>query len=110
MYFRKSDENNNSYERERYEHTADIYAPQTRCSNEEREEFEEILEDNANGEYIYVMGDFNAQTGKERNGYSTIMGPHGEGSRNSEGENILDACNRNDWVIGNNWFQKKEKL
>jgi hypothetical protein len=83
-----------------------IYAPQAGCSNEEKEEFEEILEDNASGEYIFIMGDFNAQTGKGRNGYKTIMGPHRDCNRNSEGENILDICNRNDWEIGNNWFQK----
>jgi hypothetical protein len=25
----------------------------------------------------------------------------------SEGENLLYTCNRNDWVIANNWFQKR---
>jgi hypothetical protein len=55
MYFRKSDENN-SYGTERNEHIV----PLTGCSNEEKEEFEEILEDNASGEHISIMGDFNA--------------------------------------------------
>jgi hypothetical protein len=32
---------------------------------------------------------------------------HREGNRNTEGENLLDMCNRNDWAIGNNWFQKR---
>jgi hypothetical protein len=44
---------------------------------------------------------------KKTNGYQTIMGPHGDGNRNSERENWQDMCNRNDWVMVNNWFQKK---
>jgi hypothetical protein len=24
-----------------------------------------------------------------------------------EGENLLDMCNRNNWEISNNWFQKR---
>jgi hypothetical protein len=36
------------------------------------------------------------------------MGPHGEGNRNSEGENLPDMCKRNYCAIGNNWFQKKK--
>jgi hypothetical protein len=53
------------------------------------------------------MADLNAQIGKDRNGYRTIMGPHGEGNRSPERQNLLDMCNRNDRVIGNNWFQKR---
>jgi hypothetical protein len=67
-----------------------IHAPQTGCSNEENKEFKEILKDNINREYIYIMEDFKAQIGKDRNGYKTIMGPHKGSSRNSEGENLLD--------------------
>jgi hypothetical protein len=64
---------------------------------------EEILEDKTSGEYICIMQNFNAQIGKDRN----IMGPLQKGNRNSEGENLLDMCNRSNWVIGNNWFQKR---
>jgi exonuclease III len=62
-----------------------MYASQTGCSKEEKEEFEE---DNANGKYIYIMGDFNAQIRKDRNRYETIMEPHGESNRNRERENL----------------------
>jgi hypothetical protein len=51
--------------------------------------------------------DFNAQKRKNRNGYETIMGPHIEGNRKREGKNITDMYNRNDHMIGNNWFQKR---
>jgi hypothetical protein len=88
-----------------------IYAHETGCGNEQKEESEEISEDNTNGKYICIMGDFNAQIGKDnRNGYETITEPHREGNRNSDRENFLDMCNRSEWVIGNNWFQKKEAI
>jgi hypothetical protein len=54
------------------------------------------------------MGDFNAQVGAGRNGYENIIGKFGEGTRNQEGENILDMCNRNQWMIGNGWFKKRK--
>jgi hypothetical protein len=37
----------------------------------------------------------------------TIKEPHKEVS--SDGENLLATGNRSNWVIGNKWFQKKEK-
>jgi exonuclease III len=64
----------------------EIHAPQTECGNEEKKESKEILEDSLSREYICIMGDFNAQIGKDKNGYETIMGHHEEGNRNSEGE------------------------
>jgi hypothetical protein len=53
------------------------------------------------------MEDFTGHEGKDGNGYETIMVPHGEGNKNHERKNLLDMCNRNSWVIGNNWFQKR---
>jgi hypothetical protein len=46
--------------------------------------------------------------GGDGNGYENIMGTDREDDRNTEGESLLDMCNRNDRVIGNSWFQKGE--
>jgi hypothetical protein len=35
------------------------------------------------------------------------MGPQGAGNRKSEGKDLLDISNKNNWVIVNNWFQKR---
>jgi hypothetical protein len=66
---------------------------------------EEILENKASVEKSVPK----AQRGKDRNGYETIVEPHGQGNRKSEGDNLLDLCSRNDCVIGNNWFKKRRR-
>jgi hypothetical protein len=50
--------------KEKEMNTPQINAPRTGCSSEEKE-FEETLQDNACGESVCIMGDFNAQMGKE---------------------------------------------
>jgi hypothetical protein len=52
--------------------TLQIYAPQTGCSNEEKDKLIELFEDNTSGEHTYIKGDFNAQIGKDTNGYKII--------------------------------------
>ena len=47
------------------------------------------------------MGDLNGQ----REGYEQVMGYHGIGSRNGEGERVLDFCNVNHMKIMNSFFQ-----
>jgi hypothetical protein len=59
-----------------------IYASQMGHCVGKKEELEEILESKATGECICIMGDFNAQTGKDRDGYQNIMWTHAEGERN----------------------------
>jgi hypothetical protein len=44
-----------------------VYAPQVGCTDVEKEAFTQQLEETATGEYINIMGDFNAQVGTERN-------------------------------------------
>jgi hypothetical protein len=52
--------------KEKEMNTLQIYAPQMGCNNEEKEEFNGILEDNASGEYNCITGHFNAQKGEDR--------------------------------------------
>uniref|UniRef100_A0A8D8RWT4 Craniofacial development protein 2 n=1 Tax=Cacopsylla melanoneura TaxID=428564 RepID=A0A8D8RWT4_9HEMI len=84
------------------------YAPQTGLSMEEKEEFEQLLEDNIVDEYTVIMGDMNAQVGENRHGYEEVLGPHGWGSTNHEGEKLLDVCLRNGLLVTNSWYKKRE--
>lgn len=84
-----------------------VYAPQTGCSQDEKNKFLEDLEETISEERAIVIGDLNAQLGTDRNGYEKVMGPHGHGRRNSEGEQLLDFCLRNSLVVKNSWFNKR---
>lgn len=84
------------------------YAPQSGCSMNDKTEFESLLEDHIKERNTIVMGDMNAQVGKERNGFDNIIGPWSYGNRNDEGENLLDFCLRNEMIVGNTWFRKRE--
>ena len=41
------------------------------------------------------MGDLNGHIGTQRDGYEQVMGYRGIGSRNGEGDRVLDFCNVN---------------
>ncbi|XP_049794436.1 craniofacial development protein 2-like [Schistocerca nitens] len=84
-----------------------IYAPQVGCSEEEKMDFENVLENHIESANI-VMGDFNAQVSKDRKGFEQVLGCFGYGGRNEEGERLLDLCQRNGMKIANSWFMKRE--
>jgi hypothetical protein len=44
-------------------------------------EFESLLEDHIKERNTIVMGDMNAQVGKERNGFENIIGPWSYGNK-----------------------------
>ena len=46
------------------------------------------------------MGDFNAKIGMDNPGYEGIMGTHGLGQMNENGERFADLCALNQLVIG----------
>lgn len=66
-----------------------VYAPQTGCNQEDKLQFLQDLEEVIHGDSSIIMGDLNAQIGSERTGYEKIMGPHGFGKRNMEGNTSL---------------------
>ncbi|KAG8286505.1 hypothetical protein J6590_058318 [Homalodisca vitripennis] len=51
-----------------------VYAPQTGCTDDEKREFEEDLERQVKEERTIIIGDFNAQVGKFRQGYEEEQG------------------------------------
>lgn len=73
----------------------------------EKEEFEEEVEQQINGQSIIVVGDMNAHVGSERRGYENVMGREGRGNRNKEGKNFLEFCRRNGLVVGNSYSIRK---
>ena len=51
------------------------------------------------------MGDFNASTGTDRDGYETCVGPHGSASVNQNRTKFLDFAISHDLRVAGSWFQ-----
>ncbi|XP_022188445.1 uncharacterized protein LOC111047087 [Nilaparvata lugens] len=84
-----------------------VYAPQTGCDDAEKTQFQNDLEQELTRDNILIIGDLNAQVGEDRRGFETVLGPFGYGRRNTEGEQLLDLCIRNNLIIKNSWFKKR---
>lgn len=54
-----------------------------------------------------VIGDLNAKVGTENVGLERVMGRHGMGTRNNNGEMLVDFCNERQLTIGGTLFPHK---
>lgn len=57
---------------------------------------------------LIIMGDFNAKIGNDNTNKELVMGKHGVGEQNENGEIFTDFCAFNDLVIGGSLFPHKE--
>ncbi len=55
---------------------------------------------------LLVLGDFNATTGIDRDGYEACLGPHGSGARSQNGSRLLDFAKGHGLRIAGSWFQR----
>ena len=78
------------------ENYTQCYAPLNTDEEDVKDEFFENLHDTLGDipstEQIYLMGDFNGKVGNERRMYTDYLGPHGRGTRNDNGERLLEIC------------------
>ena len=54
-----------------------------------------------------LMGDVNAEIGSDNTGYKEVMGVHGLGQMNDNGERFADMCSLNQLVTGGSIFPHK---
>ena len=66
-----------------------------------------ILQAKKEKDILILMGDMNAKIGGNNNGYELVMGRHGLGSINENGERSATACADNNLVIGGSIFPHK---
>ncbi len=59
-----------------------------------------------NNDSIFVLGDFNARTGSEREGIEHILGPYGLDERNDNGQRLINLCVSTNLTIANTWHHK----
>ena len=89
-----------------------VYAPQVGRSMEEKEEFYVSLLKTVSSldasERLMVCVDFNSHVGAEVDGFEGVHGEKGFGSRNAEGDMLLEFADAVDLAVCNTWFTKDE--
>lgn len=87
------------------------YAPTEKAEASDKDDFYSQLTNAYNsaprGDIIFVMGDLNAKVGQDNTLLTHVIGKHGLGDRNDNGERFLDFCNMNHLVIGGTIFRHK---
>jgi len=89
-----------------------VYAPQVGRPLVEKEDFYNKLDGVLSGiredERVVLCGDFNGHVGEQVEGFEGVHGGKGFGTRNEEGEMLLEFADSRSLVISNTWFDKEE--
>ncbi|VDP82256.1 unnamed protein product [Schistosoma curassoni] len=84
------------------------YTPTNDYNEEAKDQFynrlQSIIEKCPTKDLTILMGDFNAKVGTDNTEYDEIMGRHGLGERNENGERFANLCAFNKLVIGGTIF------
>ena len=87
------------------------YAPTNSHIDANKDQFYNTLTDLiasfARHDIVVVLGDLNATLGSDRRGYESVLGPHSSGSRNDNGERLLDLCALHRLKITGSWFRRR---
>ena len=89
-----------------------IYAPTNDAEDEDKDDFygrlQGVMDRLPAKDVNIVMGDANAKVGEDPTGYETIMGRHGLGTMNENGERFAEFCSINGLTIGGTIFPHKQ--
>ncbi|XP_073811664.1 uncharacterized protein [Musca autumnalis] len=93
-------------------HIIQCYAPtedaEPTLKNDFYDQLTATIRNVPNRDILILMGDFNAKIGSDNTGLSHIMGKHGMGIKNDNGERLIEFCQTFDMVIGGSLFPHKE--
>lgn len=88
------------------------YAPTLRATDEEKESFYStlsgLIETVPEQENIILAGDFNARVGRNNVAWKGVIGRHGLGNMNANGELLLSFCASHGLSLTNTMFQLKD--
>ena len=89
-----------------------VYAPTNDAEDEDKDSFYNKLQDVVsklpNKDVNIIMGDLNAKVGKDNRNYEQVMGKHGLGEMNDNGDRFLAFCTYNRMIIGGTVFPHKK--
>ena len=85
-----------------------VFTPQVDRTKPEKERFYDQLQCAVATETLIPVGDWNGHVGASAGVYSDAHGGHGFGTRNTEGERILEFAIANRLHVGNTWFKKRD--
>ncbi|XP_045158250.2 craniofacial development protein 2-like [Mercenaria mercenaria] len=88
-----------------------VYGPTNDNTEEAKERFlaqlQDVLSTAPKYDIKIIMGDFNAKVGSNNKTHENVMGKHGMGNRNDNGESLLEFCGINNLVITGTIFPHK---
>lgn len=88
------------------------YAPTEVSETKDKEDFYSLLDrtikTTPSGDILILTGDFNAQVGADNNNVETVMGSHGLGRMNENGELFTGMCANNGLTIGGTIFPHRD--
>jgi len=87
------------------------YAPQVGSDQEEKmsfwESMDNIMQEITQEERVFIGGDLNGHVGEGNEGEQEVLGKHGFGVRNAEGQMVIDYAKRMNMGILNTYFMKR---
>ena len=90
-----------------------VYAPTMTNPDENKEAFYNQLASVLSGiprtDKLLLIGDFNARIGRDSDKWPLVMGKHGIGKCNSNGELLLALCSEFELIVTNTMFKQKDE-
>ena len=89
------------------------YAPTNEADDETKDLFYDQLQELKNKcprhDILIILGDLNAKVGSDNMNYTGVMGPHGVGQMNENGERLVDICCTSRMVKGESCFPSNRR-
>ncbi|KAJ0183877.1 hypothetical protein K1T71_000300 [Dendrolimus kikuchii] len=99
--------------KDNYLNVISVYAPTLDKSDDIKDKFYEELTyclDSINArEQVLLMGDFNARVGRDYEAWPGVLGKHGVGNMNNNGQLLLSLCAQHGLAITNTMFRLAAK-
>ena len=87
------------------------YAPTLASDSDFKERFysqlDDIIKNVKSSDALYLLGDFNARVGAEKCLWPEVLGSHGTGKMNENGQRLLEFCSYHHLCITNTFFENK---